>query len=164
MVGELAPVANGFLPTRGSWMLDFVALAMVAVVIALTYSIYQVRARRNFRLHRAIQIATAVVLTVVVVAFEIDVRFFTDWRELARPSPFYESGAVYWLLFVHLCFAIPTPFVWGVTIWMALRRFKTGFEQGDFNRFHRTCGWIAAGMMFATAITGWIFYYVAFVA
>jgi len=149
-------------------MLDFVTVAMLAVVIVLSLSIYLVRFQKNKRLHRTIQIATAVTLTLALVAFEIDVRFITKWRELAQASPYYQSGWVDRCLAVHLLFAIPTPLVWGVVIFMALRRFKSDFQtessKSDFNRFHRISGRIAAAFMFLTAITGWVFYYVAFVA
>lgn len=157
-------LANGFLPTRGSFMLDLVAVAMVIISIVMIFSIYQVRVRKNHALHRAIQLTTAIVLAVVLVFFEIDVRFFTDWKELARPSPFYESGTVHWCLGIHLFFAIPTPVIWGILLWVSLRKFKNGFEQGSFNRIHRIGGRIAAAYMLATAITGWMFYYAAFVA
>jgi uncharacterized membrane protein YozB (DUF420 family) len=159
-----AMLAGGFLPNRGSWMLDFVSAVMLAVIAAMFFSIYQVRVRKNHKLHRKIQIVTALALVVALVLFEVDVRFFTDWREIAAPSPYYDSGVVSWALAIHLAFAIPTPIVWGIVIAMALRRFRDGFSQGDFNRFHRISGRIAAAMMFATAVTGWVFYYLAFVA
>ncbi len=156
-------LANGFLPTRGSLMLDFVSVAMLGVTAVLSFSIFQVRSG-NRDLHRFIQITTMVVLTLALIAFEIDVRFFTDWREIAKPSPYYESGWVHVSLWIHLAFAIPTPIVWVVVIWMALTRFRGGYEAADFNRFHRISGRIAASMMFMTACTGWMFYYLAFVA
>lgn len=149
-------------------MLDFVTLAMLLVLIVLTLSIYAVRFKKNWRLHRNIQLATAIILTLALVAFEIDVRFITQWRELAQASPFYESGWIDRCLAIHLVFAIPTPLVWGVVIFMAMRRIKPDAQSqtdaADFRRFHRISGRIAAAFMFLTAITGWIFYYVAFVA
>ena len=145
-------------------MLDFVALAMLFVLISLSVSIYAVRFKKNPKLHRTIQIATAVILTIALIGFEVDVRFITKWRELAQPSPFYENGVVDWCLTIHLLFAIPTPIIWGIVIFMAVRRFKTGFGQGSFNRFHRISGRIAAIFMVMTSLTGWVFYYVAFVA
>lgn len=161
---QAAQLTEGFLPTRGSWMLDFVSVAMLFVVAALVFSIYQVRFNCRRSLHRSIQIITVIVLVVALVLFEVDMRFFTDWRENARPSPFYESGVVDAALVVHLVFAIPTPIVWAVVIAMAAKRFKANFEQGAFNRVHRISGRIAAAMMLATAITGWVFYYLSFVA
>lgn len=145
-------------------MLDFVVVAMLGVLFVLAYSIYQIRINKKPSLHRNIQIMTAILLTATLVAFEIDVRFLTAWRELAEVSPFYDSGVVDCCLLVHLLFAIPTPIIWVIVIAMSLRRFRSGFSQGDFNRFHRISGRIAAAFMFLTAVTGWIFYYVAFVA
>lgn len=145
-------------------MLDLVALAMLGVTLVLAYSIYQVRVRKRPRLHRNIQIGTAIVLTLALIAFEVDVRFISTWRELAESSPYYTSGQVDRWLMIHLVFAIPTPFAWGYVIVMGLRKFKTGFNQGTYNRTHRILGRIAAAFMFLTAITGWIFYYLAFVA
>jgi len=149
-------------------MLDFVTLAMFLVLIVLTLSIYVVRFKENWQLHRNIQLATAIILTIALVAFEIDVRFITQWRELAQESPFYQSGWVDRCLAIHLVFAIPTPLVWGVVIFMAMRRIKADpgpvTDASSYRRFHRISGQIAAVFMFLTAITGWIFYYVAFVA
>ena len=82
-------IANGLLPTRGSLMLDLVAIAMVAVTIVLCYSIYLVRVHKKHKLHRRIQIATAITLSVALLFFELDVRLFTDWRVLAEPSPYF---------------------------------------------------------------------------
>ena len=145
-------------------MLDFVSVVMVLVVLVLGYSIFQVRIKKNRLLHRKMQVATAIVLAIAIVAFEIDVRFLTDWRKLAEPSPYYASGWVQKALVLHLCFAIPTPLVWVTVIVLALRRFRAGFEQSNYNRIHRISGRIAAALMLGTAVTGWFFYYVAFVA
>ncbi len=145
-------------------MLDFVALAMLGVTVVLAFSIYLIRVKKNPLLHRNIQIATAIVLTFALLAFEIDMRFITDWRALAEASPYYQTGTVDRWLIIHLLFAIPTPFVWGFVIFMALKKFKTGFYQGSYNRAHRISGRFAAAFMFMTAVTGWIFYYVSFVA
>lgn len=144
-------------------MLDFVTVVMLLVIIVLGVSIYLVRCKRH-RLHKRIQLCTAAALFLALIAFEVDMRFVTDWRSLAESSPYYDSGVVDRFLYVHLCFAIPTPLVWIAVIWMALRKFKDGFDQGRDNRWHRISGRFAAGMMLMTAITGWGFYYVAFVA
>ena len=162
--GTVGLIANGFLPTRGSWMLDFVSVAMLAVAVVLCFSIFQVRYRKNHALHRTIQMFTAIVLALALIAFEIDVRWYTNWRELAEPSPYFESGMVHWALWIHLAFAIPTPFAWLAVILLAVTRFKEDYEAGDFNRIHRVTGRIAAALMLATAVSGWTFYYLAFVA
>ena len=155
--------STGFLPSRGSLMLDTVVCAMVLVLVVLAISIYLARAKGQYLAHRAIQITLAVILAVTVIAFEIDIRFFTDWRSAAEQSPYFASGLVDVSLWVHLSFAIPTPFIWAYVLFGAVRRFQPP-QPGPYSRFHRRWGWIAAVAMLMTALTGWIFYYLAFVA
>lgn len=156
---------TGFLPARGSLMLDFVALAMIAVTIVMLCSLYLVRYKRWIKAHRWIQVITAAVLLLAVLAFEIDVRFFTKWRELAQPSPYYASGIVDGSLWIHLAFALPTPFLWGGIIYQAHKNYQRA-EVADkqFWQRHRWHGRIGTAMMLMTAITGWAFYWLAFVA
>lgn len=143
-------------------MLDFVFVAMFGIVAVLSFSIYLVKQKQKFRLHKRIQIATAIVLLVTIVAFEVDVRFITAWRQLAEPSAFYDSGAVDWSLAIHLMFAIPTPFLWIYTMVMALKRIPKEPGPCEYSPTHRRWGWISALMMFGTAVTGWVFYILAF--
>lgn len=144
-------------------MLDFVALAMVVIMVVLMVSIWLVR-KKKYNTHKIIQIVTAIVLLVSVLAFELDMRLFTDWRQLAEPSPWYESGWVTAVLYVHLVFAIPTPFVWGFVIWQALRKFDRPPRPGVHSVRHKRWGWIATILMLMTTLTGWGFYWLAFVA
>jgi uncharacterized membrane protein YozB (DUF420 family) len=155
--------SSGFLQSRGSFVLDAVFLAMFAISFVLVLSIYLVK-RGKFEAHRRIQIGLSVVLLVAILVFEVDVRFITDWRALASQSPYYESGVVGTALFVHLMFAIPTPFVWGFVLFRALRRFSRPPRPGEHSGQHKLWGWIAASMMLATTTTGCIFYWLAFVA
>ncbi|MEM9411975.1 MAG: DUF420 domain-containing protein, partial [Planctomycetota bacterium] len=127
-------------------------------------SYYQVRFNRNLKLHRRIQIGLVSALTVALVLFEVDVRFYTDWRELARPSPYFESGLVQGALWIHLLFAIPTPLIWATLLLTAILKFDQYFEPQLYRATHRKWGRVAVAMMLATAITGWMFYWLAFVA
>ena len=154
--------AEGILPTRGSIMLDLVTLGMLLILILIGISIRFIKQER-FELHKKLQVVISVIVLVVVIAFEVDMRFFTDWRELAIPSPLYESGWVMNLLLIHLCFAIPTPFVWGVLLIQAFRNFSNPPAPNHHSHWHKKWGWGAVLIMTMTAITGWIFYYVAFV-
>ena len=157
----------GFLGTRGSLMLDVVFAAMFLVVPWLGLSIWLVRYRKKYDLHKWMQIIMGVVLLLAVVAFEIDMRFFTDWEKLAEGSPYYVKGtwdAVWISLAIHLCFAVPTPFIWIVVIVRALRQFPSPARPNKHSPQHIFWARIAAIMMTLTAITGWMFYYLAFVA
>ena len=155
---------NGILPTRGSIMLDLVFLAMFAVVALLVVSVILAK-RGQWIWHRNLQVGMAIVLAVAVTAFEIDMRFVTqNWRTLAEPSPFYESGWVDVALVIHLLFAVPAPIWWTVVIVLAWRRFDQPARPGTHSQLHRKLGWLGVILMVGTSVTGWIFYALAFIA
>ncbi len=143
-------------------MLDTVFVAMFAICAVMMLSIWFVRYRSLYKIHRQIQIGLAAVLAVAIFVFEIDVRFVTDWRSLASSSRFYDTGMVDRALWIHLMFAIPTPFVWAYVVVQALRKFPREVGPGEHSRSHRFWGRIAAALMLLTAVTGCIFYWLAF--
>ena len=156
---------RGLLPTRGTWMLDFVVLAMLIVIPIMIVSIYLVRFHRKYRFHKQVQLTLGILLLVTIAAFEIDMRILSpNWRELAQASPFYSSGLVQWSLLVHLCFAIPTLPLWVFVIVQALRKFPTPPEPCEYSQAHIYSARLAAVGMILTAVTGWVFYWLAFVA
>src|SRR5437762_2415258 len=99
------PGLNGFLPFRGTFMIDLVFVAMFLVLPVMAWSIYQVRYRRHYSLHKWTQIGLGVILLVAVTAFEIDMRFISGWEQRARASPYFAT-LVYPALYIHLVFSI----------------------------------------------------------
>jgi putative membrane protein len=160
------PGLPGFLGTRGSLMLDLVFLAMFLVVPAMGLSIYLVKFQRLYQLHKTIQIVLAAVLLIAVLAFEVDMRFGGGWKERAAASPYWGAGfnRVWQALAVHLCFAVPTPFLWIFVIVQALRKFPAPLRPGPYSATHIFWARLAAIGMTMTAVTGWVFYWLAFVA
>jgi len=160
------PGINGFLGTRASLMLDLVFLAMFAVLPVMGWSIWLVRARRNYTLHKRVQLVLAAVLLVTVTAFEIDIRIH-GWRERARPSRFFGDGQQWGLvdisLAVHLVFAVSTAALWVWVVVGAWKHFDDPPLPGPYSHKHRKLGWLAAIDMTLTAVTGWVFYLLAFV-
>jgi putative membrane protein len=176
---QLAPLAtqaggypgiDGFLPFgRGSIMLDVVFLAMFVIVPVLAVSIWLVKFRRLHQLHKRLQLALAGVLLVAVSLFEIDMQFFTEWEARAAPSPYFDAAHKWSCpagisLLVHLCFAVPTLVLWIVVVVQALRKFSRPPAPGPHSRWHARWGMAAAVGMFFTAVTGCLFYWLAFVA
>lgn len=158
---------NGILGTRASLMLDVVFLAMFAILPLLAFSIWLVKYRCAYQWHKRIQLTLASMLAVTVVLFEIDVRLH-GWRERAKVSPNYGTskmpGLVDGVLLVHLFFAVTTALIWIYVIVAALRRFSISPAPGEHSPNHKRWGWVAAIDMLGTAVTGWIFYWLAFVA
>ena len=157
---------DGFLGTRATLMLDVVFLAMFVVLPVLAVSIYLVRVRKNYLWHKRIQIALGIVLAVAVAAFEADMRLH-GWTHLAEPSPYYDAqtgGTVFTVLWIHLAVAVTTAVLWVVVIVRALRNFPSPPAPAEHSRWHTRWAWAAAWGMALTAVTGWVFYYLAFVA
>jgi uncharacterized membrane protein YozB (DUF420 family) len=67
-------------------------------------------------------------------------------------------------LAIHLFFAVTTTVLWLAVIVRALRKFPSPPAPCDHSASHMFWGRLAAIDMALTALTGWIFYYLAFVA
>lgn len=169
VLGEVDyPGIDGFLGTRASVMLDVVVLAMLLVLPLLAVSIFLVK-RRQYRLHKWLQLGLASVLLVTVLAFEVDMQWLTKWELRAVESPYFElerkwTSTVGISLLVHLMFAVPTLVLWIYVVVQALRKFDWEPRPGPHSHSHSKWGWLAAVGMLMTAVTGWIFYALAFVA
>jgi hypothetical protein len=157
------PGIDGFLGTRATLTLDLLVVAMFGVVLVLGWSVYQVKYRRRYQLHKWTQLTLAAVLLVTIALFEIDVRLH-GWLDRAvgrvgdAPSP-----AVWYALYVHLVFAVTTVVLWPVVIFLALRHFPSPPRPAVHSRVHVPLARMAAADMVLTAVTGWIFYWLAFV-
>lgn len=177
---------DGFLGTRASIMIDVVFVAMFAMVPLVAWSIFLVKFQRRYVLHKRVQLVLAAVLLAAVFLFELDMRFVSGWRDRASASPYYGPmqqapaalnwffrqvlgwndvpGLLFHVLGVHLVFAVSTAFIWGWVILRALRRFGQPPMPGEHSASHKFWGWLAACDLLLTSLTGWTFYWLAFVA
>ncbi|QDU37436.1 hypothetical protein Mal4_17480 [Maioricimonas rarisocia] len=162
-------MSSGFLGNDASFMLDVVVSALVLVVPLLAYSLYTVKVSHNFVRHKNLQLLLAGVLLVAVTAFEIDMRLHGGWVNIVNKDPSQprldasQLDEVRQILYIHLVFAVSTPLLWGVTIYLALRRFANPPVPGAHSRLHKTLGWLSTIDLTLTSVTGLWFYYVAFV-
>lgn len=161
---------DGFLGYQTSFMLDFVVCALVAIVPLLVFSLWKVKFGKQYQQHRKLQLFLGVVLLVAVSAFEVDLRFIQGgWENIVKKSATDDvvlaeriSAAKPWMN-LHLVFAITTPILWAITLGMALYQFEKPAQPGRHSKWHRILGWSSAIDITMTAVTGLIFYYVAFV-
>ncbi len=150
-------------------MLDVVVCALLAVVPALLWSLFEVKVRRRYAVHRNIQLVLAAVLLLAVLLFEVDMRLQGGWRNIINRDPANPRLAgealdqVRTLLYVHLCFAVSTPILWGATIYLALKRFPNPPVPGPHSELHKKLGWLSVLDIVMTSVTGLAFYYMAFV-
>ena len=162
-------MSQGFLGFDSSLMLDVVVCALVLVVPVIIYSLYLVKVRRQYARHAAIQTTLAVVLLLVVIAFEVDMRLHGGWQNIVNKHPEAPrvTGAalsqVRTMLWVHLVFAVTTPLLWITTLTLAWRRFSEPPQPSPHSRTHKTLGWLSTLDLVLTSVTGLGFYYLAFV-
>lgn len=161
---------DGFLGYRTSFMLDFVVCALGVIVPLMLYSLWLVKVKKRYSLHKWLQLILGIVLLVAVTAFEVDLQIVHGgWENIVSKS-YSEPAALEakveearpWLRF-HLIFAVSTPFLWFTTFVYAFRRFPKPPLPGEHSRIHKTLGWLSTIDITMTAVTGLIFYYVAFV-
>jgi len=149
-------------------MIDVIVVAMVLVLIALAWSLFLVKYRKRYQRHKVIQLGLAGGLLILLVFFEIDIQFVENWKERADASPYYDaatgSGLVTFALWIHLICATTTLALWLLVILRALSQFPNPARPNHHSSYHSRWGMVAVIDMLLTAVTGWAFYFLAFVA
>ena len=161
---------DGFLGSRASIGMDVVLVGLIALLPVMAWSIAAVRQGR-YALHKRLQLFIVAALLAAIVVFEIDVRLVSDWKLRAAGGPPWSDVPNDWwprgvlvALAIHLVFAISTLVLWAWVVWEALTRFPVPPAPGSHGPRHRRMAWLAALDLVATAVTGTIFYWLAFVA
>jgi len=161
---------DGFLGTRASLGMDVVLVGLLALLPVLAWSIALVR-RGRYAAHRRLQLFIVAALLAAIVVFEIDIRLFSDWRVRAAGGAAWGGHANAWwpsgvlaALAIHLVFAISTLVLWAWVVWEAVTRFPVPPVPGSHGPRHRRMARLAAADLVLTAVTGSVFYWLAFVA
>lgn len=158
---------DGFLGYRTSFMLDVVVCALVLVVPLLVFSLYQVKVRRRYALHKQLQILLGALLLVAVGLFEVDMRWQGGVRGILAkrevPLTPAQDAFFYRVLVVHLFFAVSTVLLWSATLILALRRMPKPPAPCPHSVLHKRLGWLSAIDITATSVTGLLVYYYGFV-
>jgi uncharacterized membrane protein YozB (DUF420 family) len=156
------PGIDGFLGTRASIGMDVVLVGLVALLPVLAWSVAAVR-RGRYGLHKSLQLFIAAALAAAIVVFEIDVRLVSDWKARAAASPWWPGGVLA-ALAIHLVFAVSTFVLLVWVLWEAVARFPSPPAPGTHGPRHRRMARLAAADLVLTAVTGTVFYWLAFVA
>jgi uncharacterized membrane protein YozB (DUF420 family) len=159
---------TGFLPWRAPFIIDVLAVAMVFVLIGLSWSLFSVKYRKAYLRHKVIQLWLAGGLLTLLVCFEIAIQCDENWRERAEASPYFDavtgSGLVIYSLWIHMIFATTTLALWLLIILRALNQFPNPPRPNQHSGYHSRWATVAAIDMVLTAVSGWAFYILAFVA
>ena len=146
---------DGFLGTRGDFIVDLVMTISGFLPFLLLFT-FHMASKRKYDFHKKLQITLFVIVTLLVIALEYDVRF-SNLKEISKQSPYAGSTLLVTVFLVHLFFAISSFFGWCWLIVKSLKRYPIFF---DFE--HKKWGKIIFWDIVLMVITGWILYWMTF--
>ncbi len=154
----------GFLDTRADILIDIVTLSFIVILPVLIWSWRSARVRKNYVLHRNIQLTLAATLFVVVGIFEYDLHQSGGIFEMTKDSSYADTTLLLATIYIHGLFSISATLIWVLLILVSLRRFGNPPSPGSFSSLHRA--WGIAGMvtMMGAGLTAPPLYYFGFVA
>lgn len=148
------------LGSRADGWLDAAAIGLTILTAILIASVVAVRVGRS-ALHRRIQLGLSGMVFLFVIVLEW--RFRTvGWRTAAESSPYFPIG-VDASLGIHIAFALAMVVAWIGALTAGIRGWSEGSLRADQRGRHRWWGRFATMATIGTAVTAWIFYFVAFV-
>jgi uncharacterized membrane protein YozB (DUF420 family) len=153
---------RGFLPTRGNFLEDLVVTSLVLIVPLLLLSWRWAHAGRWAR-HRNLMVILTVVLTVVVVLFEADVRSRGGFEGVAAGSRYHGTAFMDWSYRVHMVCVTVTSALWLVLLPVSLWVYRRGLRRNAFGPYHRLAGRVGMVGAALSGLTGLELYVIGLV-
>lgn len=149
---------TGFLGTRALWFMDVVTLWFGVLPLLMGAAIV-LAMRKRYELHKTLQAVLFLLTLVMVVVFEVGVRFSGGFLAYAEHSsvPF---GALTTLLAVHILIAVAAVGAWA---WLLIDSWRRYGELGEVPASHKGYGKLVYAGMTVTSILGVLIYLLLFV-
>ncbi len=156
----------GFLPTsrEATLVFDILWFWTGGLVTVLTWSLYVVRYKRGYSLHKTLQLYLTGALIVALFWHGINPWVDSSWLDRVLQSPYHQRGLLTPALVIHRVISYACCVLWLWTIVYALNGFESPPTPSKFSRDHIRLARLATGSVYGTALTGWIYYWMAFVA
>lgn len=148
----------GFLGTRALWFMDLVTL-WFAFLPFLMASAISLAMRKRYKAHMQFQTLLFVVTLLMVIIFEVGVRFSGGFTAYAEHSSI-SLTALATLLAVHILIAVVAVTAWAWLLVDSRRRFRSG---GGVTAGHRRYGTAVFAGMGVTSFLGVLIYLLLFV-
>lgn len=144
----------GFLGTKALMYMDIVTLYFAVLPFLLAFSIYQA-VRGNIRFHYQSQFLILAVTIIMVLIFEIGVRFTGGFAEYSKQSPISYDFLLLFLI-VHILIALMAVGGWIYLIISSYKSYQNNILENSSK--HRKIGkWIFAALTL-TSIMGCLIY------
>lgn len=150
-----------FLGARGDALIDVGILSIVAVVPILLWS-WSLARRRQWTLHKRVQLSTAALLGVVVLLFEIDLNRMGGIFAVTAGSSYAGTATLDFWIWTHTAFAISSTIAWVLLVGTSLIRFPSPPEPKFFPT-HRHFGRLAMILMLGSGATAVPMYVYGFI-
>lgn len=154
----------GPLGTRADILVDIVMLSFVIILPILIISWRTARIRKDYAVHRKIQITLGVTLAIVVAIFEYDLAMSGGIYELTKGGQYEGTSILIWTINIHTLFAVVTSFIWVGLIVVSMFKFDNPPEPNTFSKMHRFWGITGMITMIGTGVTAPPLYYFGFMA
>jgi uncharacterized membrane protein YozB (DUF420 family) len=152
---------SSFLGARGDALIDIGILSIVAVVPILLWS-WRLARQQQWVLHKRVQLATATLLGVVVLLFEIDLNQMGGIFAVTAGSAYEGTATLNFWIWIHTAFAISSTVVWVLLVAASLIKFPSPPEPRFFTT-HRYFGRLAMVLMLGSGATAIPMYIYGFV-
>lgn len=154
----------GILGTRADILIDIVMLSFIIILPLLIYSWRLARVRRDYAMHRKVQLTLGISLGVVVAIFEYDLSVSGGIFELTKGSAYEGTAILAWSVYVHTAFAVLAAFLWAGLIIVSLFKFENPPKPNAFSKTHRILGRAGMITMIGAGVTAPPLYYFGFMA
>ncbi len=135
----------GILGTRADILIEIVMLSFIIILPLLVISWRLARVKKDYALHRKIQITLGVSLAVVVSIFEYDLSMSGGIFELTKGGIYEGTAILLWTIYIHTAFAVLAAVIWTGLIISSMIKFDNPPQPNSFSKIHRVLG--RAGMI-----------------
>jgi putative membrane protein len=147
---------TGFMGTRALLYMDIVTLFFAILPFLVAYSI-SFAIRGDIKKHYLSQISIFVTTILMVVVFEVGVRFSGGYVEFIKSSSVNFTFLTIFLI-VHIIIALATVILWVIQLYSAMSHFKSeGAGSSHFAKHKRIAKWLFSGIVI-TSIMGCMIY------
>ena len=151
----------GFLGTRAAMYMDVVTLYFALLPMLVAYAI-RLAARGAYERHYRMQMAVLALTLVIVVVFEVGVRFGGGFLDYAGTSGM-NYGFLVVFLIVHILIAIATVAAWLYLVYSARKVFLEKGADAEAFRWHAAMGKRVFAGITLTSLMGVMIYLFLFI-
>ncbi|WP_345975553.1 DUF420 domain-containing protein [Sulfurimonas sp. HSL3-7] len=151
----------GFLGTRAPLFMDLVTIYFGLLPFLVGYAIV-LAVKGNYRAHFKTQATLFLITMVMVVIFEIGVRFDGGFNSYMQGSDLTYVWVLGYLI-VHIIIALITVVAWGITIYKSMKVFvKEGPSSPYFSQHKAKAKWLYLAIV-VTSVMGCSMYPILFI-